>query len=138
MVRFLGGDIARIESSPCGCGRTTFRTRVIGRRDDMFKVRGATVYPSEVEGALRKVEGVRQAFVTKVPGEAGDEVGALVISGLAPDALDAAVRMQLSSFKVPSLWYVTERVEDVPRTPTDKVAQPALQTLIGRQGTRVR
>src|SRR4051795_3573088 len=29
-----------------------------GRRDDMFKVRGATVYPSEVEGALRGLESV--------------------------------------------------------------------------------
>jgi acyl-CoA synthetase (AMP-forming)/AMP-acid ligase II len=108
-----------------------------GRRDDMFKVRGATVYPSEVEDALRKVHGVRQAFVTKVPGETGEEVGAFVVAALAPDALDVAVRTRLSSFKVPSLWYVTERMEDVPRTPTDKVAQPALQALIAHRGVRV-
>jgi phenylacetate-CoA ligase len=48
VVRFLGGDLARIESSPCDCGRTTFRTRVIGRRDDMFIVRGVNVYPTAV------------------------------------------------------------------------------------------
>ena len=48
VVRFLGGDIARIERSPCECGRTTFRIRVIGRRDDMFIVRGVNVYPSAV------------------------------------------------------------------------------------------
>jgi phenylacetate-CoA ligase len=48
VVRFLGGDIARIEGSACECGRTTFRTRVIGRRDDMFIVRGVNVYPSAV------------------------------------------------------------------------------------------
>jgi phenylacetate-CoA ligase len=48
VVRFLGADIARIESSPCGCGRATFRMRVIGRRDDMFIVRGVNVYPTAI------------------------------------------------------------------------------------------
>src|SRR5258707_6684816 len=35
-----------------------------GRSDDMFKVSGATVYPSEVEQALRTIGGVENAFVT--------------------------------------------------------------------------
>ena len=48
VVRFLGGDIVRIEGSPCDCGRATFRMRVIGRRDDMFIVRGVNVYPSAI------------------------------------------------------------------------------------------
>ena len=48
VVRFLGADIARIEGSTCECGRTTFRVRVIGRRDDMFIVRGVNVYPSAI------------------------------------------------------------------------------------------
>ena len=30
----------------------------------MFKIKGATVYPSEVEDALRAIDGVHQAFVT--------------------------------------------------------------------------
>ena len=47
-VRFLGGDIARIEGTSCECGRTTFRARVIGRRDDMFIVRGVNVYPTAI------------------------------------------------------------------------------------------
>src|SRR5260370_1921385 len=48
VVRFLGGDIVRIEGSQCECGRSTFRMRVIGRRDDMFIVRGVNVYPSAI------------------------------------------------------------------------------------------
>lgn len=48
VVRFLSGDIAKIEGSPCECGRATFRMRVIGRRDDMFIVRGVNVYPSAI------------------------------------------------------------------------------------------
>ena len=51
LVRFLGGDIVRIEGSAgteCGCGRATFRMRILGRRDDMFIVRGVNVYPSAI------------------------------------------------------------------------------------------
>ena len=42
-----------------------------GRSDDMFKVSGATVYPSEVEQALRGIDGVENAFVTDVAGAGG-------------------------------------------------------------------
>ncbi len=48
VVRFLGGDIVRIEGTTCDCGRTSFRQRVIGRRDDMFIVRGVNVYPTAI------------------------------------------------------------------------------------------
>jgi phenylacetate-CoA ligase len=48
VVRFLGGDIVRIEGTSCECERTSFRQRVIGRRDDMFIVRGVNVYPTAV------------------------------------------------------------------------------------------
>ena len=108
-----------------------------GRSDDMFKVKGATVYPSEVEDALRSVDGVRQAFVTDVKSPAGQQVGAFVVTRVSPEALETAVRGKLSSFKVPSVWYLTERIEDVPRTATDKVSKTALQELLEKKGSSV-
>src|SRR3989440_2515729 len=48
VVRFLGGDIVRIEGTSCACERTSFRMRVLGRRDDMFIVRGVNVYPAAI------------------------------------------------------------------------------------------
>jgi phenylacetate-CoA ligase len=48
VVRFLGGDIVRIEGTSCECERTSFRMRVLGRRDDMFIVRGVNVYPTAI------------------------------------------------------------------------------------------
>ena len=48
VVRFLSADIVRIEGTDCGCGRTSFRMRCLGRRDDMFIVRGVNVYPSAI------------------------------------------------------------------------------------------
>ena len=48
VVRFLSADIVRIEGTTCDCGRTSFRMRCIGRRDDMFIVRGVNVYPTAI------------------------------------------------------------------------------------------
>ena len=48
VVRFLSGDLIRIEGTVCECGRTSFRMRCIGRRDDMFIVRGVNVYPTAI------------------------------------------------------------------------------------------
>ena len=48
VVRFRSGDVVRIEGTSCDCGRTSFRMRCLGRRDDMFIVRGVNVYPSAV------------------------------------------------------------------------------------------
>jgi len=48
LVRFLSGDVVRIEGTSCECGRTSFRMRCVGRRDDMFIVRGVNVYPSAI------------------------------------------------------------------------------------------
>jgi len=48
VMRFLGGDIVRVEGTSCECERTSFRMRVLGRRDDMFIVRGVNVYPSAI------------------------------------------------------------------------------------------
>ena len=124
------GDLGRLDDD----GFLWYR----GRTDDMFKVSGATVYPSEVEAALRSVPGVNQAFVSDVPGPAGGRaVGAVVVTTLTPEAVHDAVRTRLSSFKVPSRWYVTDRPEDVPRTASDKVDKAALQALIDTVGTAV-
>ena len=74
----------------------------------MFKVKGATVYPAEVEAALRAIAGVRQAHVTNVADADGRaEVGALVVSTAGLDEVAAAARARLSAFKVPTRWVVT-------------------------------
>jgi acyl-CoA synthetase (AMP-forming)/AMP-acid ligase II len=106
-----------------------------GRLDDMFKVKGATVYPSEVEAALRTIDGVRQAFVTNLPGgDGGHEVGALVVSPSVPEFIAEGARARLSSFKVPTRWYVTPDMDEVPVLATGKVDVAALRQIIDDKG----
>jgi acyl-CoA synthetase (AMP-forming)/AMP-acid ligase II len=95
-----------------------------GRSDDMFKVSGATVYPSEVEAALRGVDGIDGAFVTNVSGAGGDRVGAAVVCDTATvteAGLRRAARGVLSSFKVPTVWLLLGSDDLVPRGTTGKV-----------------
>jgi phenylacetate-CoA ligase len=57
LLRFRSRDIATVTELECPCGRTGMRFRVVGRSDDMFRVRGVNVFPSAVEELLRE-EGV--------------------------------------------------------------------------------
>jgi acyl-CoA synthetase (AMP-forming)/AMP-acid ligase II len=104
-----------------------------GRSDDMFKVSGATVYPSEVEQALRELDGVRSAFVTNVTGAQGDQVGAVVVCDTAAstaEQLRTAARELLSSFKVPTMWLLVDSDDTIPRGPTGKVDARRLRELL--------
>ncbi len=124
---YATGDLGRIDED----GYLWFT----GRADDMFKVKGATVYPTEVEVALRALPDVRQAFVTDVVSDDGrPEVGALVVSTSGPDALLAAVHGRLSAFKVPTRWLVVSDADAVPRMTTGKVDKAGLQELLASRG----
>ncbi|WIM89629.1 class I adenylate-forming enzyme family protein [Candidatus Mycobacterium wuenschmannii] len=101
-----------------------------GRSDDMFKVSGASVYPTEVERALREIDGVANAFVTNVPGTQGDQVGAAVVCDTTVESLRASAKSLLSSFKVPTVWLLTDSDADIPRGPTGKVDVPRLRELL--------
>lgn len=106
-----------------------------GRLDDMMKVKGATVYPTEVEAALHAVDDIRQAYVTDVSGLDGhSEVGALVVTEASFDAVRTAVRQRLSAFKVPTRWLVTAESDVVPMLASGKVDKTALQRLLQAEG----
>jgi acyl-CoA synthetase (AMP-forming)/AMP-acid ligase II len=102
-----------------------------GRSDDMFKVSGATVYPSEVERALRTIDGVDNAFVTNVPGAVGNRVGAAVVCRtLTVEQVRGWARNLLSAFKVPTVWLLLESDDDVPRGGTGKVEIRRLRDML--------
>ncbi len=59
LLRYRTGDIGRLLTGACECGRTTARlTGLRGRLDDMLIVRGVNIYPSQVEHLLLSDGGV--------------------------------------------------------------------------------
>ncbi|MFB9268985.1 phenylacetate--CoA ligase family protein [Bradyrhizobium erythrophlei] len=64
MIRFYSGDESHMTYESCGCGRTYPRLPmgVYGRLDDMLLIRGANVYPSQVQRSLLSVPGTGVEF----------------------------------------------------------------------------
>ena len=52
LLRYRSGDLGRVWTSPCACGRTTPRVSIEGRRDDMLRVQAVNVYPQAISAIL--------------------------------------------------------------------------------------
>lgn len=84
LLRFRTGDIARKIVEPCACGRSSYRlTPIIGRKNNMIKLKGTTIYPPAINDMLDNTPYVRNYQVIVRNSEAGtDEV--VVRIGLHP------------------------------------------------------
>ena len=51
-LRFTMMDIHQVFTDPCPCGASGFRYKIVGRADDMLKVKGVPVYPAAIEGVI--------------------------------------------------------------------------------------
>ncbi|HYG39008.1 MAG TPA: AMP-binding protein [Cytophagales bacterium] len=59
LLRFKTGDICHFYTEPCKCGRKTLRVGpVIGRKNQMIKYKGTTLYPPALYDLLNNIEGV--------------------------------------------------------------------------------
>jgi len=69
ILRFRTRDITSLQSGECPCGRSLVKMdRITGRSDDMLKIRGVIVFPSQIERALLKIPGLEphyQIIVTR-------------------------------------------------------------------------
>lgn len=64
LVRFKTGDIVYHYNTPCSCGRNTMRlSSVIGRKGQMIKYKGTTLYPPALFDILEDIQGVKNYVV---------------------------------------------------------------------------
>lgn len=105
-----------------------------GRADDMVKIKGATVYPSEVEAAIETIPGVARAFATDMQVNGKTAIGAAVVPAeghlLDVASLAAEAKERLSAFKLPSRWAILGSVSDLPRNASGKIDKAGLQALL--------
>ncbi|MBU6366136.1 MAG: AMP-binding protein [Gemmatimonadetes bacterium] len=97
-----------------------------GRRSDLIIAGGFNIYPREIEELLGAVPGVREAAVVGAPDALRGEVPVAYVvadATVADDALLAAVRAELASFKVPR---AVVRVDALPRNAMGKVQRHLL------------
>ena len=59
LLRFKTGDIVTTHSAPCACGRNTLRLGpVVGRKKQMIKYKGTTLYPPAMDNLLNDFDEV--------------------------------------------------------------------------------
>ena len=102
-----------------------------GRASDLVISGGFNVYPREIEDVLLEQPGVREAAVLGVPDPLRGEVPVAGYAGeAAPEALEAACRRLLASFKVPRAFV---RVDAIPRNAMGKVDKGRLREMVGKE-----
>ena len=87
LLRFRTGDMCAKIVEPCRCGRNSYRlTPLVGRKNNMIKLKGTTLYPPAINDILDNTDYVQNYVIYVQDSEAGtDDV--VVKVGLKADAL---------------------------------------------------
>ncbi|MFA7403128.1 MAG: AMP-binding protein [Pelobacteraceae bacterium] len=65
LVRFKTGDVSFLIDSPCSCGRNSLRLGpILGRKNQMIKLRGTTLYPNSINAVLDSFPGIIEYYIT--------------------------------------------------------------------------
>ena len=65
LFRFRTGDVSFLTGEPCSCGRFSPRLGpILGRKKQMIKFRGTTLYPNSLYAVLDSFPGVSEYYVT--------------------------------------------------------------------------
>ena len=74
LLRFRTGDMAAKIVEPCRCGRNSFRlTPLVGRKNNMIKLKGTTLYPPSINDVLDNTEYVENYGVIVQYNDAGTD-----------------------------------------------------------------
>lgn len=64
LIRFKTGDIVQLHHEPCRCGRNTMRVGpVVGRKQQMIKYKGTTLYPPAMIDLLRSFPEIQNHII---------------------------------------------------------------------------
>jgi len=76
LLRYKTGDICMYFDEPCPCGRTSMRiSPILGRKKQMIKFKGTTLYPPSLFDLLNEMEEVKDFVVEVYANDLGlDEV----------------------------------------------------------------
>ena len=110
LLRYKTGDICMYFDEPCACGRASLRlSPVIGRKKQMIKFKGTTLYPPALFDLLNEMEDILDFVVDVYSNEIGlDEVLLHLLPADKSEACDHRIRANLQArLRVsPSIVYV--------------------------------
>lgn len=81
LLRYKTGDIASYHEEPCSCGRKTIRLGpIVGRKQQMIKLKGTTLYPPGVFDIIHREEKVKDYVVEVFSNDLGTDELKLYLS----------------------------------------------------------
>jgi phenylacetate-CoA ligase len=99
LIRYRTGDICTWTDEPCACGRKSLRlSPIIGRRQQMIKFKGTTLYPPALFELLNEMEEVVDFVVEVYSNEVGlDEILLHVVPANRSEECDHRIRAYLQA-----------------------------------------
>jgi phenylacetate-CoA ligase len=99
LLRYKTGDICMYFEEPCACGRTSLRlSPVIGRKKQMIKFKGTTLYPPALFDLLNEMDEVLDFVVEVYSNEVGlDEVLLHLLAADHSEGCDHRIRAYLQA-----------------------------------------
>ncbi len=99
LLRYKTGDICMYEDEPCGCGRTTLRlTPLMGRKKQMIKFKGTTLYPPALFDLLNEMDEVLDFVIEVFANEIGlDQVLLYLVPSEESEECDHRIRAYLQA-----------------------------------------
>lgn len=112
LLRYKTGDICVYDDSPCACGRNSLRlSPVMGRKKQMLKYKGTTLYPPALFDILNEMENVIDYVAEVSSNEVGtDEVLIYIVPDKYDEETNRKIRANLQArLRVsPHIKYITE------------------------------
>jgi phenylacetate-CoA ligase len=120
LLRYRTHDITRFVPGPCACGSVHPRhDRIIGRTDDMVKVKGVNIYPGQIDEVLKNVEGVSSEYLATVDHLDGKDCISLafeILNGVDTYDVEAEVKRQFKSRVGLSIIPIAGPIGSLPRS----------------------
>jgi len=94
LLRFKTGDVCMINKEACSCGRTTARlSPIIGRKKQMIKLKGTTLYPPALYDILNNIGEIENYVVEAFTNDLGtDEILIKIGCNLPTDHLEKEIK----------------------------------------------
>ncbi len=112
LLRYKTGDICVYDDTPCACGRNSLRlSPVMGRKKQMLKYKGTTLYPPALFDILHEMENVIEYVAEVSSNEMGtDEVLIYIVPDNYDEETNRKIRANLQArLRVsPHIKYITE------------------------------
>jgi len=129
LLRYKTGDICMYFDEPCGCGRPTLRlSSVLGRKKQMIKFKGTTLYPPALFDLLNEREEILDFVIEVYSNDIGmDQVLLYLVAADDSEECDHRIRAYLQArLRVsPHIKYVT--VEEIQKMQFSEASRKAIK-----------